>query len=134
MLHFHPSSAALSLIEVGGFSVEDLWLQYYARGGSAGVLELDAFIHDIPLLHGLEVEILQVTLDELLSHHAMTQDRLADPGRNSAYAPLPESPHQAAKDSPRHPIRLAVRSCPAALNNIAAMLWRCVNPRNKHEQ
>jgi len=60
-----PRPTALSLIESGALSVEDLWFQYRARGGNAGVLELDAYIHDVPLLNGLEVEVLRVTLDEL---------------------------------------------------------------------
>jgi hypothetical protein len=65
MSRYDPRPAARSLIESGDFCIEDLWLQYRARGGNAGVLELDAFIHDIPLLNGLEVEVLRMTLNEL---------------------------------------------------------------------
>lgn len=65
MKRYDPRPAALHLLETGELSIEDLWLQYKSRGGSADVLELDAFIHDVPLLHGLEVEVLRVTLKEL---------------------------------------------------------------------
>lgn len=60
-----PRRAARSLIESGVLCIEDLWVEYQARGGSADVLELDAFIHDIPLMTGLEVEVLRLTLSEL---------------------------------------------------------------------
>jgi hypothetical protein len=60
-----PRLEARCLIESRALSLEDLWLQYRARGGNAGVLELDACIHDIPLLNGLEVEVLRMTLNEL---------------------------------------------------------------------
>jgi hypothetical protein len=69
MTRYDPRPAALRLLETGEFSIEDLWLQYISRGGSADVLELDAFVHDIPLLHGLEVEILRVTLEEMAKRH-----------------------------------------------------------------
>ena len=65
MKRYDPRPVALHLIETGELSIEDLWLQYISRGGSADVLELDAFVHDVPLLHGLEVEVLRVTLEEL---------------------------------------------------------------------
>lgn len=64
-----PRPTALHLLETGQLSIEGLWLKYAARGGSADILELDAFIHDIPLLHGLEVEVLRVTLKELSKRH-----------------------------------------------------------------
>ena len=66
MIYSDPRPVALTLIESGHLSVEDLWHQYRARGGKADALELDAYIHDIPLLHGLEVEILTLTLTQLL--------------------------------------------------------------------
>jgi hypothetical protein len=66
MNYSNPRPTALTLIESGHLSVEDLWHQYRAMGGKADALELDAYIHDIPLLHGLEVEILRVTLTQLL--------------------------------------------------------------------
>lgn len=65
MKRYDPRPAALHLLETGQLSIEDLWLQYISRGGRADVLELDAFVHDIPLLQGLEVEVLRVTLEEL---------------------------------------------------------------------
>jgi hypothetical protein len=65
MSNFDPRPAARSLIESGDVSVDGLWLEYWARGGNADVLELDAFIHEILLLQGIEVEVLQVTLNEL---------------------------------------------------------------------
>ena len=60
-----PRPGALALVESGDVALEDLWHQYQARGGKAGILELDAFIHDIRLLHGLEIEILSLTLEEM---------------------------------------------------------------------
>lgn len=67
MIYSDPRPAALTLIGSGDFSVEDLWRQYRSNGGKAGALELEAFIHDIPLLHGVEVEILGETLHQFLS-------------------------------------------------------------------
>ena len=66
MIYSDPRPAALTLIESGDLSVEYLWHQYRARGGTADALELDAFIHDVPLLLGEQVEILEVTLKQLL--------------------------------------------------------------------
>lgn len=66
MIYSDPRRAALTLIESGGLSVEDLWHQYRIRGGKADAWELDAFIHDVPIMNGMEVEILRVCLNQLL--------------------------------------------------------------------
>ena len=64
---FDPHLAARSLIESGGTTIMQIWLHYVAVGGTADVVELDAFIHGIPLLKGLEVQLLAVALKELQS-------------------------------------------------------------------
>lgn len=72
MIHSNPRPTALSLLDSGCCSIEDLWRRYRNRGGNADVLELDAYIHGVPLLHGLEVEILEATLNELPPAGLMT--------------------------------------------------------------
>lgn len=67
MIYSDPRPAALTLIESGDLSVEDLWHQYRSNGGRADASELEAFIHDIPLLNGVEVEILGEALNQLRS-------------------------------------------------------------------
>lgn len=61
-----PRPTAVSLIDSGHVSIEELARRYQALGGRADVLELDAFIHDVPLLAGLDVEILRLALTQLL--------------------------------------------------------------------
>ncbi|MDQ0923812.1 hypothetical protein QF038_002320 [Pseudarthrobacter sp. W1I19] len=58
-------AAVRSLIDAGRLSVMELWLQYWALGGNAGILELDAFIHNVPLLGGVEVQVLADALKDL---------------------------------------------------------------------
>lgn len=58
-------AAARTLIEAGRLSVMELWLQYWALGGNAGILELDAFIHNVPMLRDVEVQVLAEALDDL---------------------------------------------------------------------
>lgn len=65
MSDFDPRLAARALIESGGPTIPQIWLKYWALGGTADVMELDAFIHGIPLLKGLEVELLTLALKEL---------------------------------------------------------------------
>lgn len=65
MRDFEPRLLARSLIESGSFSILGIWIQYWALGGSADTVELEAFIHGIPLLKGVEVDVLAAALEEL---------------------------------------------------------------------
>lgn len=145
MLSYNPRPAALSLIETGELSVEELWIQYRARGGNAGELELDAFIHDIPLMHGMEIEILQVTVDELLPTPPAARKAMKNADQDSASSASPQPPPQHELDLGNEPKRLsnaaarrrtkphmlAIRNWAAALHQIAGVMWNCVHPGRK---
>lgn len=62
MIHSDPRPAPVAAIGSGYVSLGGLWLKYMARGGKADVLELDAYIRGVPLLH---VEIVYTTLKEI---------------------------------------------------------------------
>lgn len=59
--------AAYDLVENGEVSLLHLWLLYWGEGGNAGEVELEAYIHGIPLLDGFEEEILGWALEPLLA-------------------------------------------------------------------
>lgn len=56
---------ARAIIDAGHFTVMELWLQYWALGGNADILEVDAFVRDIPMLKGVEVDVLTEALNDL---------------------------------------------------------------------
>lgn len=56
---------ARSLIDAGRLTVMELWLQYWALGGNADILEVDAFVRDVPMLKGVEVEVLAEAINDL---------------------------------------------------------------------
>ena len=58
---------ARALVDSGAVSLIDLWALYWGEGGRACPLELDAFIHGIPLLEDFDVSILGWALEPLLA-------------------------------------------------------------------
>ncbi|MBT2515449.1 hypothetical protein [Arthrobacter sp. ISL-30] len=62
-----PRQVALSLVETGDVSLFRLWLHYWRQGGNACEMELDAFIHGVPLLDAVEADILSWALEVLSS-------------------------------------------------------------------
>ncbi|MBT2566962.1 hypothetical protein J7I84_10745 [Arthrobacter sp. ISL-85] len=45
--------------------LEELWLRFWANGGSAGIFEFDAFLHGLRDPDVFEVEILDYAVDDL---------------------------------------------------------------------
>lgn len=148
MIHSDPRPAAFSAIESGCVSLDGLWLQYMARGGNADVLELDAYIHDVPLLHGLEVEILSTTLKEILPaapasggstlRRTMKRASIAPPGPASKqlhsvmkHWPLSAlaGPHRDLVRLKRVPGGILLRNCPIGLGPTAGLLWKSLQSR-----
>jgi hypothetical protein len=79
-------------LKQAGLSSEELWLRYFGMGGSAGYLEIDAYLHGIGVLSPLECDVLAQTINERLDELASTvralysrpfREETADP-----YAPV----------------------------------------------
>lgn len=62
-----PGLKARALVDSGDVSLLELWTMYWGQGGGAGPLELDAFIHGVPLLDDFDVSILGWALEPLTS-------------------------------------------------------------------
>ena len=45
--------------------LDDLWLRYWANGGSAGIFEFDAFLHGLREPDAFELEILGWAVEDL---------------------------------------------------------------------
>lgn len=58
---------ARHLLESGAVSLSHLWILYWSQGGSAEEVELDAFIHGIPLFGDTEARILGWAMEPLLT-------------------------------------------------------------------
>jgi hypothetical protein len=58
---------ARQLLESGDVSLLRLWILYWGQGGNADEVELDAYIHGIPLLGQFEAEILGWAMEPLLT-------------------------------------------------------------------
>jgi hypothetical protein len=63
----NPALTACALVDSGELTLVELWAMYWGEGGRADPMELDAFIHGVPLLDGFEVNILQWALEPLMS-------------------------------------------------------------------
>ena len=59
-----------------GLSGEELWLRYFGMGGSAGFLEIDAYVHGIGALSPLECDVLAQTINERLDELAVPERAL----------------------------------------------------------
>ena len=64
---WRPRQEARGLLESGELSLLHLWVLYWGEGGRAGEVELEAFIHGIPLLDGTEEQILGWAIEPLLT-------------------------------------------------------------------
>lgn len=62
-----PLQEARKLLKTGEVCLLHLWILYWGQGGTASEMELDAFIHGIPLLDSHEAEILGWALEPLLA-------------------------------------------------------------------
>lgn len=58
---------ASGVLADGEFSLTDLWIEFFARGGMAGIEEFEAFIRGIMPVQNTDLQILDVTLLELQS-------------------------------------------------------------------
>ena len=54
-------------------SLEDLWLRYFALGGDAGFVEVEAYLHGLMPLASFERDVLAHALNEFLDEQAWTQ-------------------------------------------------------------
>ena len=61
----NPRQEARSLIDAEAVSLFDLWVKYYAEGGRGDEMELDAFIHGLPLLDDFEEVVLGWAVEDL---------------------------------------------------------------------
>ncbi|MFF1829237.1 hypothetical protein [Paenarthrobacter sp. NPDC058040] len=58
---------ATDVLAEGDLSLTDLWIEFFARGGMAGVEEFEAFIQGMMPVEGTDLQILDLTLVELQS-------------------------------------------------------------------
>ncbi|MBT2515526.1 hypothetical protein [Arthrobacter sp. ISL-30] len=56
--------AQMMLLQDCGW-LDDLWLRYWANGGSAGIFEFDAFLHGLREPDVFEVQILAWAIEDL---------------------------------------------------------------------
>lgn len=75
-----PALEARILVDSGALSLFELWLHFWGEGGQVGEMELDAFIHGIPMLQDFDVTILGWALEPLLPPGAGDPNR--EPGRS----------------------------------------------------
>ena len=65
-------------LEHADLSISDLWLRYFALGGDAGVLEVEAYVKGLmtfaPLEHNILAHAVNERLDELASPRAPYRD------------------------------------------------------------
>ena len=69
-------------VESCGLSVSELWLRYFALGGDAGEMELDAYLNGAiafpPLQHDLLAHAINERLDEIAPPRAPYSDDFAN--------------------------------------------------------
>lgn len=58
---------ATDVLAEGDLSLTDLWIEFFARGGMAGVEEFEAFIQGMMPVENTDLQILDLTLVELQS-------------------------------------------------------------------
>ena len=58
---------ATDVLAEGDLSLTDLWIEFFARGGMAGVEEFEAFIQGMMPVESTDLQILDLTLVELQS-------------------------------------------------------------------
>ncbi|KUM36435.1 MULTISPECIES: hypothetical protein [unclassified Arthrobacter] len=60
-----PRQTARNLLEQDGFTLEQLWIKYWAEGGNANALELDAYVHEALRPHPFELTLLTWAVEDL---------------------------------------------------------------------
>lgn len=80
-----PSAALQTSVDRTGLSLEELWMRYFALGGSADIVELDAHLAGLAPLppdeHDLLAHAVNERLDELLLEHRIPYRRRIHQGR-----------------------------------------------------
>lgn len=61
-----PRHAARNLLGAKAISLDLLWLRYWAQGGTAGVLEFDAYVHGALQPEHIELQLIEWALEEAL--------------------------------------------------------------------
>lgn len=60
----------LGAFEASGLSVDELWLRYFALGGEAGEVEVEAYLSGLMLMTPLQHDILAHAINERLDEIA----------------------------------------------------------------
>jgi hypothetical protein len=55
---------AQDLVATRELSLEEIWLLYFSVGGTAGLLELEAFIYGVELLSRFDLRLLECALQD----------------------------------------------------------------------
>jgi hypothetical protein len=56
---------ASSVLDAGDVSLTELWIEFFARGGMAGLEEFEGFVRGIVSVDNTDLQILDLTLVEL---------------------------------------------------------------------
>lgn len=60
-----PRQRARDLLEQDSITLEQLWIKYWAEGGNALPLELDAYVHEALRPHPFELALLAWAMEDL---------------------------------------------------------------------
>lgn len=60
-----PRQRARDLLEQDSITLDRLWIKYWAEGGNADLLELDAYVHEALKPHPSELILLTWAMDGL---------------------------------------------------------------------
>lgn len=60
-----PRRTVLNLIDLGGWTVQDVWVMYWSQGGEAEQFEFDAYLHGAYELAPFDMKILAWALEEI---------------------------------------------------------------------
>lgn len=60
-----PRLTALNLIQQDKNYLDELWLKYWANGGSAGSVEFEAYLHGLTQPDSFDLQILHWAIDEV---------------------------------------------------------------------
>jgi hypothetical protein len=84
----------LAAVRAGGLSVEQLWLRYFALGGDAGRVEVEAYLRDLMPLPAFQHDMLALAINERL-------DEIAPPRAPYAaeFSPPPGTGPSASSDT-----------------------------------
>lgn len=62
-----PRLTALKLIRQDKTYLDELWLKYWAQGGSAGSVEFEAYLHGLTQPDSYDLQILRWVIDDTSS-------------------------------------------------------------------